>query len=180
MVVEGKGISSMWELSRKLKQDVPLTFDRIHEWNKWSEAESDDVFRRFIFRGISFNGLYNAYYDHKHRGERGKEPSEPEKITDFCKDFVNGQLASEIIKSNAIRVFKENIKDRSRNMGHKLSKLDNHSISEDEQAEAAVMVAYKIRCRLFHGQKNPNMEINGIVCEAADSVLSKIIEEFSP
>jgi hypothetical protein len=171
-----EGFSSVRELSRKLKQDVPSTFNRIHEWNKWSEAESD-VFRRFIFRWISFNGLYNVYHDRKGGGERD---SEPKIIEDFCKDFVSGQLATEIIKSDAVRVFKENIKDRSRNMGRWLSTLDNQSMSEDEQAEAAVMVAYKIRCRLFHGQKNPNMEINEIVCEAADRVVSKVIEEFSP
>ena len=89
-------------------------------------------------------------------------------------------MASKITKSDAISIFKENIKDTSRYMGDWLSKIDNKSIPNDERAKAAIMVAYKIRCRLFHGQKNPDIEVNEIVCEAADLVVSKILEEFFP
>ena len=50
-----QGSSSIRELSTRMKKDVPSTFNRIREWNKWSEDESD-AFRRFIFRWISFMG----------------------------------------------------------------------------------------------------------------------------
>jgi len=161
-----------------MKKDVPSTFNRIREWNKWSGDESD-VFKRFIFRWISFNGLYNAHHEGKGGGERDHEP-EWKIIENFCNDFVSSQLASKITKSDAISIFKENIKDTSRHMGNWLSKIDNKSIPNDERAKAAIMVAYKIRSRLFHGQKNPDIEVNKIVCEAADLVVSKILEEFFP
>lgn len=168
-----QGSSSIRELSTRMKKDVPSTFNRIREWNKWSGDESD-VFKRFIFRWISFNGLYNAHHERKGGGKRDHEWKI---IVDFCNDFVNGRLASGITKSDAIRVFKEKIKDTT-DMGDWLYKIDNQSMSEDERAKAAVMVAYKIRCRLFHGQKNPGMDVNKTVCKAADLIVSKILGEF--
>ncbi len=164
----------MQELSR-LFHDVPSTFNRIHEWNQWSEDEKDDVFKRFIFRWISFNGLYNAY--HENKGLEGDH--EGSIIEKFCNDFVSGELASEIIKSAAVSNFEKNIKDESRGMGKYLNKLKNKSLPEDKRAKAAVMVAYKIRCRLFHGEKNPALDVNEDnkeVCEAADLVISKVLE----
>jgi len=152
---------------------VASTFKRIREWKKLSEGE-DDVFKRFIFRWISFNGLYNAYYENK--GLEG----DPERriIEKFCNDFVSGELASEIIKSAAVSNFEKNIKDESRSMGKDLNKLKNKSLPEDKRAKAAVMVAYKIRCRLFHGEKNPDLDVNREVCEAADLIISKVLEKI--
>ena len=170
--------SPMQKLS-ELFRDVEPTYNRICEWKKLSEKETD-VFKKFIFHWISFNGLYNAYQDHECQQGRYKQGSEKEQewkiIENFCNDFVRYELASEITKSDAVRNFKGNIKDESRHMGEWLDKLKDSSLSEDELAKAAVMVAYKIRCRLFHGEKNPDLDVNRKVCEAADLVISKVLE----
>jgi hypothetical protein len=171
--------SPMQELAR-LFHDVPSTSKRIREWNQWLKDEKDDV-KRFIFRWISFNGLYNAYQDHecqRGRYKRGSEKEQERKIIEnFCNDFVRDDLAGEITKSEAISNFKENIHDESRRMDEWLNTLKKKSLSEDERAKAAVMVAYQIRCRLFHGEKSLVLDVNKEVCEAADLVISKVLEK---
>ena len=38
-----------------------------------------------------------------------------------------------------------------------------------------ILIAYKIRCRLFHGEKNPLLEVNREVVEAADQAITPIM-----
>ena len=66
------------------------TFKRILEWKKLAEEESDYI-KQFIFRWISFNGLYMSVYAMFH-GQDGHDKVEHEPewkvIKFFCDKFI--------------------------------------------------------------------------------------------
>ena len=41
-----------------------------------------------------------------------------------------------------------------------------------------VLITYIIRCRLFHGKKNPLLEVNQDVAKTADQIIRPIIKYF--
>ena len=53
-----------------------------------------------------------------------------------------------------------------------------HMKTKEEQVKYMVMIAYKIRCRLFHGEKNPNLVVNQLVIKTADQVIETILNHF--
>lgn len=148
------------------------TLNRIIEWNKLAEEETK-IIHRFIFRWISFNGLYFAAYEmNKNQGENLPEWKI---VEDFCNEFIlkDKTLAKKIYSDDLKTVFNDNIKDKSRNMGKYLQGLEN--TNEVEKTCSMVMIAYKIRCRLFHGEKNPDLEVNETLCKASDEVIASIM-----
>ena len=62
-------------------------------------------------------------------------------------------------------------------MGEYLNNL-KHMKTKEEQVKNMVMIAYKIRCRLFHGEKNPKLEVNQLVIKTADQVIETILNHF--
>lgn len=59
-------------------------------------------------------------------------------------------------------------------MGTYLRNLENCQKTE-EKAKFMVMIAYKIRCRLFHGEKNPLLEVNQEVINMADRIILPLL-----
>ncbi len=154
------------------------TFNRILEWQKLAEEEPDEI-KKFIFRWISFNGLYMAVYA-MYQGPDGQEKVENEPewkvIKFFCDKFI---LTDERL---ALRIYSEEKKDdlikliklRSKYMGSYLQNLENYQKIE-EKAKFMVLISYKIRCRLFHGEKNPLLEMNREVVKIADGIILPLL-----
>ncbi|MCK5590470.1 MAG: hypothetical protein KAI72_00820 [Candidatus Pacebacteria bacterium] len=152
------------------------TLNRIKEWKKRAEGETNEI-NRFIFRWIAFNGLYFASYEMDYGQRKAEQKYEHILISEFCKKFIltDKTLASKIDSNDVERVFKNKIKDKSGYMGTSLVNMETAESTEEKICNM-VMVAYKIRCRLFHGEKNPNLEINEEVCEAADKVIASVLD----
>ncbi len=154
------------------------TFNRILEWKILAEEEPDDI-KKFIYRWISFNGLYMAVFAMFH-GQDGQEKVENElewKVIEFfCDKFI---LTDEIL---ALKIYSEEIKEgfqklikvKSRYMGTYTQNLENCQTIE-EKAKYMVMIAYKIRCRLFHGEKNPLLEVNQKLIKMADQIILPLL-----
>lgn len=152
------------------------TFNRIIEWNRRADFTEDGI-DRFIYRWISFNGLYSALYALTHNSQdKAETNSDLTKINDFCEKFItpNKDLAIQIFSDPIRKVFDDHIKERTGKMGIYLKNLENKGI--EEKAKNMILIAYKIRCRLFHGEKNPLLEVDREVVEAADQVIAPIMK----
>ena len=66
---------------------LSATFKRIIEWNKFAQEEKNNLVKRFIFRWISFNGLYSAVYSFIHSQEKADNAGDLDKIIFFCNKF---------------------------------------------------------------------------------------------
>ncbi len=151
------------------------TLKRIADWNQLADIEGDKI-KCFIFRWIAFNGLYSASYAMDYGQDNADTEYEYRLIEEFNKKFIlYDQALSPKIYSGAIeKVFKINIKDKSNYMGTYLSNLEKEK-NVNKKVCAMVMIAYKIRCRLFHGEKDPDLEVNVGVCDASDKVIAPIL-----
>jgi len=155
------------------------TFKRILEWKKLAEEESDYI-KQFIFRWISFNGLYMSVYAMFH-GQDGQDKVEHEPewkvIKFFCDKFIlpDRTLALKIYSEEIVEGLQKNIKEKSRYMGTYLQNLDDCQTIE-EKAKFMVMITYKIRSRLFHGEKNPLLEINQEVIKMANHIILSLLD----
>lgn len=152
------------------------TFKRIHEWNKKAKGCNDNKITRFIFRWISFNGLYSALYAiAQFQQDKADRKGDMDKIRDFCDKFIKSDkiVAPKIYSDEKKKVFEE----QTSGLEKFINSLDE-KLSVEEKAINLVMIAYKIRCRLFHGEKNPNLEVNNKVVETADQVITPIINYF--
>lgn len=153
------------------------TFKRIYEWNTRADKEEvDNSITKFIFRWISFNGLYSALYAiDQFKQNKADRAGDMRKIENFCTKYIKTDktIASKIFSDDKTRVFKKETSGLERY----LNGLDEN-IDIEEKAISLVWIAYKIRCRLFHGEKNPNLEVNNKVVEAADQVITPIINYF--
>ena len=152
------------------------TTKRISEWNKLANSEKEDKIKRFVFRWISFNGLYNAAYAVKHGQNRADSTSQETLIKWFCENVIDKELATKIYSDDIKQVFLNQIKDKSRGTGKYLEGLKNENPCE--RVKNLVLIAYKIRCRLFHGGKTPSLEVNVEVCDVADKVIAPILTYF--
>ncbi|HEC40391.1 hypothetical protein LCGC14_0616380 [marine sediment metagenome] len=154
------------------------TVNRIMEWNIRAEKEKDAI-AKFIFRWISFNGLYSSLYDVIHMEEKAVGVREIDVLTEFCEDFIetDNNLASKMYSKEREEKLKKNIKDRARLMGKCLDILENPN-SNEGKATAMVKIAYIVRCRLFHGDKNPLLEVNQDTVGVADQVITPIINSI--
>jgi len=157
------------------------TFNRIIQWNEYARNEIEDEIKRFIFRWISFNGLYSAIYAFIH-GTRGQEIADTtgdlDKIKYFCKKFIlnNTKLALKVYSKDLKDIFSNNIKKKDdKHIDENLRVLDS-SAPVEYKTKSIIIVAYKIRCRLFHGEKNPNLHVNKVLIEAADKVIEPLME----
>ncbi len=52
------------------------------------------------------------------------------------------------------------------------------NINTLEKAKNLIYIAYKIRCKLFHGEKNPDLDVNQTIVEAADKVIVPIFNHI--
>ncbi len=167
-----------YELFLKEFKKRESTFNRILEWKKLAEEESDDI-KKFIYRWISFNALYMAVYAMFH-GQDGQEKveNEPEwKVIEFFYDkfiLTDETLALKIYSEEIKEGLQKLIKVKSRYMGIYLQNLENCQKIE-EKAKFMVMIAYKIRYRLFHGEKNPLLEVNQEVIKMADNIILSLL-----
>lgn len=152
------------------------TISRIIEWKNRAEEEKDTVIK-FIFRWISFNGLYSSLYDVIHMEEQAVRVREIDVLTTFCEEFIetDNTIASKIYSVEKGEVFKKNIKERTSLMGDCLGILESND-SIERKATAMVKIAYIIRCRLFHGKKNPLLEVDQKTVEIADLVIAPVLE----
>jgi len=154
------------------------TYARITKWKERALEENDDV-NKFIFRWISFNGLYQASFEMAHSPD-GQEKAfnipEWRIVKNFCDNFIltDDKLASKIYSSALENDFLDNIREKSRYMGEYLEGLKSAN-SMEEKSKYLVLVAYKIRCRLFHGEKNPLLDVDKVVVKAADQVIDTIL-----
>ncbi|TKJ23906.1 MAG: hypothetical protein CEE43_01715 [Promethearchaeota archaeon Loki_b32] len=167
------------ELFQKEFRKRNNTYERIVEWKKIAEEESNEI-KKFIFRWISFNGLYTASYAMDHSQEEAERENEIRLIESFCYKFIltNKNLASKIYSKELKEVFENNIKEKSRSMGRYLEHLKcNESV--EVKAKNMILIAYKIRCRLFHGEKNPLLEVNQAVIKAANQVIAPILNHIA-
>ncbi len=160
--------TSLWEL-KKVKE----TWERIIKWNELANNEREDNIKRFLFRWISFNGLYYALYEKDHPREDVDRNTEWKRIKYFCKRYIDKELVAKIYSDEIREVFLNQIRDTSRHMGGYLTGLKNEDTYV--RAKNLVFIAYNIRCRLFHGKKNPNLRVNVDVCNAADKVIAPIL-----
>lgn len=153
------------------------TFKRIYEWNMRADKEEDDnPITKFIFRWISFNGLYSALYAiDQFKQNKADRIGDMKKIDSFCAKYIKTDktIASKIFSVKKTRVFKK----ETSGLEKYLTGLDEN-IDIEEKAISLVLIAYKIRCRLFHGEKNPNLEVNNKVVNIADQVITPIINYF--
>lgn len=154
------------------------TYNRIIEWKELADKKIDEI-RRFIFRWISFNGLYSASYEMDNHEKKAERAPEWKKVGAFCDKFIlkDKVLSSQIYSDDKKKIFEENINEKSNYMGEYLNNL-KYMKTKEEQAKYMVMIAYKIRCRLFHGEKNPNLEVNQLVIKTADQVIETILNHF--
>ncbi|MFW9872716.1 MAG: hypothetical protein ACFFG0_06395 [Candidatus Thorarchaeota archaeon] len=151
------------------------TVDRILKWKDRAEEEKD-IINKFIFRWISFNGLYSSLYDVIHMDEKAVRVREIDVVKEFCREFIETDniLASKIYSKERAEVFKESIKERSGLTGECLDNLESKE-SIELKAKCIVNIAYIIRCRLFHGKKSPLLEVNKEVASVADQVIQSIL-----
>lgn len=154
------------------------TYERIVEWKKIAERETNEI-KKFIFRWISFNGLYTASYAMDHSQEEAEREYEIRLIESFCSKFIltNKSLASNIYSEDLKEVFENNIKEKSRSMAIYLKHLKSKE-SLEVKAMNMILIAYKIRCRLFHGEKNPLLEVNQAVIKATNQVIAPILNHI--
>ncbi|MHA1249431.1 MAG: hypothetical protein ACTSRP_05515 [Candidatus Helarchaeota archaeon] len=169
-------ISKILDIFQKELQKRNNTYERILKWKKLAEEEKDDIIKRFIFRWISFNGLYKVSYVMDHDQEKADNEREIKLIESFCDKFIvtDKNLASKIFSENLKKIFEEKITIKSRNMGTYLTHIKCREIVEIK-AKNMVFISYKIRCRLFHGEKNPNLNVNLEVIKAADQIIETIL-----
>ena len=163
------------------------TYKRIKEWkDEANEAKKKkNVIRAFIFRWISFNGLYSAFYAMEHFSQQKADRApDKKKIDYFCNRFIltDKNFASKIYSEERKKVFEENIKKRYSqgkilDIGKYLNNLENKERIE-EKAKNMILIAYKLRCRLFHGEKDPNLDINKEVIEVADEVIELLLNHI--
>lgn len=154
------------------------TINRIKHWNERANHEKNDKIDKFIYRWISFNGLYSALYASIHFSQdKAEKASDRVKINDFCNKFIltNKNLAAQIYSDALKKVFNDNIQERKGDMGDFLENLKK-DIALEEKAMNMILIAYKLRCRLFHGEKNPLLEVNQNVIDAADQVIRPIMK----
>ena len=154
------------------------TYDRIIEWKELADKYANEI-RSFIFRWISFNGLYSASYEMDNHEKKAERVLEWKKVEAFCDKFIltDKVLVSQIYSDDKKKIFEENINEKSNYMGKYLNNL-KYMKTKKEQVKYMVMIAYKIRCRLFHGEKNPNLEVNQLVIKTADQVIETILNHF--
>ena len=150
-------------------------YSSIDEWNTYAQEEQD-IIKKFIFRWIAFNGLHTALYSMKFGQEETEDATDNTKINYFLDNFILTKLipGDEICSDSTIKIFKSEIKRNSRGMMNLLGKLDDEKKIE-EKTKVMIQIAYKIRCRLFHGEKNPLLDVNEIVCSAADKVITPVL-----
>jgi len=152
-------------------------YTRIVKWNKNADNEPDKI-KRFIFRWISFNGLYSVLYSMKHGQKMTENAGDNGKLEYFFNNFIltNEILAKEIYSDTNKNIFKE-IKKDTRGVGDLLENLDSQEKIE-LKARNMIRIAYKIRCRIFHGEKTPLLDINKKMSNAADQVIKPILNYF--
>jgi len=162
-------VSSFKEL-RKRK-----AYTRIVKWKEFADIEQDDI-KKFIFRWISFNGLYSALYSMEYGQEETEDANDSIKIQYFLDNFImtNRIPATEIYSDTVRNIFKSEISRDTRGIMNLLRRLDD-KINIEEKAGVMIKIAYKIRCRLFHGEKNPLLDVNERVSNAADQVITPIL-----
>lgn len=162
-------MSSLREL-RKRK-----VFETLKEWNKFADNESDEI-KRYIFRWISFNGLYSALYAMEHGQNKTENTKDNTKITYFLKNFILADKipVSEIYSDDVFIVFTEKIKTHTHGMGVLLRDLEQKN-NLKETVSIMIRISYKIRSRIFHGEKNPDLDVNKIVANAADQFIKRIL-----
>ncbi len=150
-------------------------YTRIVKWNKYADNEPDKI-KKFIFRWISFNGLYSVLYSMEHGQEKTENARDNEKMEYFFNNFIltNEILAAEIYSDTIKNIFKKEIKKDTRGIGDLLKNLDCEEKIE-LKARNMIKIAYKVRCRLFHGEKAPLLDVNEKVINAADQVITPIL-----
>lgn len=154
------------------------TINRIKQWNERANHEKNDKIDKFIYRWISLNGLYSALYASIHFSqEKAEKASDRVKINDFCKRFIltNKNLAAQIYSDALKKVFNDSIQERKGDIGDFLENLKKDTALE-VKAMNMILIAYKLRCRLFHGEKNPLLDVDQNVIDAADQVILPIMK----
>ena len=108
-----------------------------------------------------------------------KVESKPEweVIEFFCDKFIlpDKKLVLKIYSEEIAEGLQKNIKEKSRYMGTYLQNLNDCQRIE-EKVKNMVMIAYKIRCRLFHGEKNPLLEVNLGIIKMADHIVLPLLD----
>ena len=153
-------------------------YTRIIKWSQYADSEPDKI-KKFIFRWISFNGLYSVLYSMKFGQEKTEKANDYEKLEYFFNNFIltNTIPAVEIYSDTIKNIFKKEIKKDTRGMRNLLKKLDYEGDIEIK-ARSIIQITYKVRCRLFHGEKSPLLDVNEEVCNAADQVITPILNYF--
>ena len=154
------------------------TFKRIIEWNKFAQKEKNNLVKRFIFRWISFNGLYSAVYSFIHSQEKADNAGDLDKIIFFCNNFIlkKEDLASKIYSKILKDIFLSKIKKRKdKHLKGNLKVLES-SAPDIIKVKSLIIVSYKIRCRLFHGEKDPLLDVGREVIDAADNIIEPLME----
>ena len=150
-------------------------YTRIVKWKEFADVEPDKI-KKFIFRWISFNGLYSALYSMEYGQAKTENAKDNDKIKYFLDNFIitNKIPATEIYSDTVKNIFKSEINRDTRGMMDLLRRLD-YEITIEEKTGDMIKIAYKIRCRLFHGEKNPLLDVNEKVSNAADQVITPIL-----
>jgi len=150
-------------------------YTRIVKWNKYADIEPDKI-KKFIFRWIAFNGLYSILYSMEYGQVNTENARDNEKLEYFFNNFIlTNKIPAAEIYSDAIKnIFKKEIKRDTRGIGDLLKNLECKEEIE-EKARNLIKIVYKVRCRLFHGEKTPLLDVNEKVSNAADHVITSIL-----
>ena len=165
-------VSSLKELKKR------KSYTRIVKWKELADNQPDEI-NKFIFRWISFNGLYSALYSMEYGQKKTENAPDNDKMDYFFNNFIltNKIPAAEVYSDTAINVFKEEIKKDTRGIGVLLKNLESKENIEEKERDM-IKIAYKIRCRLFHGEKTPLLDVNEKVSNAADQVITPILNYY--
>ncbi|MFX1324112.1 MAG: hypothetical protein ACFE8N_04085 [Promethearchaeota archaeon] len=150
-------------------------WDRIFDWDESAIQESNGI-KRFILRWIAFNGLYSALYSMVHGQENTENASDEIKLRHFFINLIlkNEIPAEEIYSEGFKELLKKEIRNKKGSIGKLLKNLDT-DIDIKEKSRDIIEIAYKIRCRLFHSEKDTLYDINESLCEVVDNIIAKIL-----
>jgi len=161
----------------KIKNEKQEILKRIIGWIKKARNEHD-YFDRYFALWVAFNIFYNNNSSSKNGGEQER-----------VKDMVN--LLDKTSKLTIVSKNKENIKylielnpklyknpNHDKQLKEKVSKLveliDSKEIN-DKDFECLLITLYKIRCNLFHGDKDRTSERQKEIVKYAYNILEYVV-----
>jgi len=132
--------------------------------------EQPDGFQAFINHWFAFNGIY---------GEAAGR-SERDKIKECVGKRVTAQQATEIliVREAQVRYLMARPVIDQKNVSRNTSEHVRRFYASNDAVEKlteVLMVAYQVRCNLFHGGKSPKRPRDNALCRSAAPILADVV-----